>query len=204
MGETASDFAASLIGALVGGVLALIGVFIGYWLQRRRDRTEREEALRGFLQALLTELETCWNRASETSNPVIEQLPPGRPLETEMFIKTDFFTVYHNNSHSLGLVRDDELRALIVETVTTYKALVETLNVNTQYYLNWLETKHMEAVAEEKDLKQYYGRKSDYEYDKLQRWAAALKHDYYRLKKQIEKLIPALHKAIGGKTARSA
>jgi hypothetical protein len=149
-----------------------------------------------FLQAILTELETCWDRAKNTSNPAIGSLPPGKAFETEVFIKTDFFTVYHNNSHYLGQVRDDDLRKQIVATITTYKALVETYNVNTQFFLQWQETKYLEFVTRDKELKRYYGRKAEYEYEKLRGWATALKRDHFQLKQQIETLLPALRRAI--------
>jgi hypothetical protein len=88
-----SDFLASLVGALVGDAVALIGVFWADRLNRRRDRAEEQNTVRAFLQAVLTEVETCWHRAKNTSNPAIESLPPGKAFEVEVFIKTDFFTV---------------------------------------------------------------------------------------------------------------
>jgi hypothetical protein len=191
-----SDFLASLVGALVGGAVALIGVFWADRLNRRRDRADEQNTVRAFLQAVLTEVEACWHRAKNTSNPAIESLPPGKAFETEVFIKTDFFTVYHNNSHYLGQVRDDDLRKQIVATITTYKALVETYNVNTQFFLQWQETKYLEFVTRDKELKRYYGRKAEYEYEKLRGWATALKRDHFQLKQQIETLLPALRRAI--------
>jgi hypothetical protein len=168
-----SDFITSLVGALVGGAVALVGVFWADWLQRRRDRAEEQNTVRAFLQAILTELETCWDRAKKTSNPALESLPPGKAFETEVFIKTDFFTVYHNNSHYFGQVRDNDLRKQIVATITTYKALVETYNVNTQFFVQWQETKNLEFVTRDEELKRYYGRKAEYEYEKLRGWDGA-------------------------------
>jgi hypothetical protein len=197
-GPVDSDFVASLVGALVGGAIALVGVLWADWLQRRRDRAEEQKTLRAFLQAILTELETCWNRAESTSNPAIESLPAGKAFETEVFINTDFFTVYHNNSHYLGQVRDHGLRTQIVATITTYKALVETYNVNTKFFLQWQESKNLEFVTRDEELKRYYGRKADYEYEKLRGWAMALRRDHFQLKQQIETLLPALRSAIEG------
>lgn len=190
------NFVASLIGALVGGAMALVGVFWADWLQRRRDRAEEQKTLRGFLQAILTELETCWNRAESTSNPALENLPAGKAFEVEVFINTDFFTVYHNNSHYVGQVRDNALRKQIVATITTYKALVETYNVNTSFFLQWQDTKNSEFVTRDEELKRYYGRKAEYEYQLLCGWAAALRRDHFQLKQQIETLFPALRGAI--------
>lgn len=190
------NFVSSLAGALVGGVMALLGVFCADWLQLRRAHAEENKVLRGFLQAILTELETCWNRAESTSNPAIERLPAGRAFEAEVFIDTDFFTVYHNNSHYLGHVRDHDLRNQIVATITTYKALVETYNVNTRFFLQWQESKHLEVVTRDQEMKSYYGRKAAHEYEKLTRWAAALRHDHFQLKGQIGALLPALRRAV--------
>jgi hypothetical protein len=191
-----SDFVASLVGTVIGGAIALVAVFVGDRLQRSRDQVEEQKDIRGFLQAILVELDTCWSRAETTSNPVIESLPPGRAFEAEVFIETDFFTVYNNNSHYLGRVRDDALRRQIVATITTYKALVETYNVNTRFFLQWQETKNLEFVTRDEELKRYYGRKADYEYEKLGRWAMALRRDHYQLKDQIDTLLPALRSAI--------
>jgi hypothetical protein len=172
------EFLASLLGALVGGLLALLGVALEHRLQRSREKKLEQKMVRGFLQAMLTELDTCWSRAKETVNPVLESLPHNKPFASEVFINTDFFTVYHNNSHMLGRVEDDDLRQMIVATCTRYKALVETYNVNTQFYLKWQETAN------------------DYYRDKTLGWAATLKHDHYKLKEQIEELLPRLRKAI--------
>jgi len=195
MGAEVGDIAASLVGALTGGAIALAGVLWADHLQRARERAMERETVRGFLRAILTELETCWNRAEQTTNPVLEGLLPGAAFLTEVFIDTDFFTVYHNNSQYLGQIRDDELLAQIVATITTYKALVETYNVNTRFYLQWQESKNLEFVIQDADLKRYYGRKAEFEYDKLCRWAMALRHDHHELKQQIGNLLPALRRA---------
>ena len=171
-------FIASLLGALLGGLLALLGVILAHNLQLARQQKQEQKTVSGFLQAILTELDTCWNRAQETVNSVLESHPDNQPFESEVFINTDYFTVYHNNSHLLGRVEDDDLRKMIVATYTRYKALVETYNVNTQFNLKWQETG------------------SDYYRDKTLGWVAALKNDHYKLKEHIEELLPRLRKAI--------
>lgn len=170
------QFIPSFLGALVGGFFALLGVLFAHTLQLSRQRKQDQKIVRGFLQAILTELETCWSRAKETVNPLIENLPDNQPFPSEVFINTDYFTVYHNNSQMLGRVEDDDLRNMIVATVTRYKALVETYNVNTQFYLKWKETG------------------DDYYREMTLLWPIALKNDHYKLKEQIEMLLPALRK----------
>ena len=170
-------FIASLLGALIGGFLALIGVFFSHRLELSRQREQEQQLVRGYLQALHTELETCWNRAQVTVNPAIEDLPDNQPFESETFIETDFFTVYHNNSNMLGRINDDNLRKMIVATYTRYKALKETYNVNTRYIQKW--------------------KSSGNEYHRQEAidWAMALKKDHKQLKKELEELLPALRKA---------
>src|SRR5262245_33994746 len=137
------SFVSSIIGALIGGLLALIGVYYGYRLQRLQQQEQRHQTVRGFLQAILTELETCWKRAQETVNPFLENLPDAAAFELEVSIRTDFFTVYHNNSQLLGSVPDDDLRSLIVSTYTRYKALAESYNVNTELLRNYRQSQHL-------------------------------------------------------------
>jgi hypothetical protein len=195
------QFFTSLLGALVGGVIALVGVYVAHRLQLSRERTQDEQILRGFLQAILTELETCWSRAEQTVNPVIERLPANAAFEVYVFIDTDFFTVYHNNSHLLGRVSDDSLRELIVATYTQYKALTETYNVNTRFLQTWRESEHMISITADERLKRYYEQKAQREHAELVSWAHALKHDHLQLKQQIETLIQALRKAVDVPTA---
>jgi uncharacterized protein with von Willebrand factor type A (vWA) domain len=190
------QFLTSLLGALVGGVIALIGVYVAHRLQLSRERTQNEQILRGFLQAILTELETSWSRAEQTVNPVIEQLSPNAAFDRYVFIDTDFFTVYHNNSHLLGRVNDDSLRELIVATYTQYKALTETYNVNTRFLQRWKESEHTVSITADESLKRYYQQKAQREHAELVAWAHALKHDHLELKQQIDKLILALRNAI--------
>lgn len=198
------QFFTSLLGALVGGVIALIGVYVAHRLQLSRERAQDEQILRGFLQAILTELETCWSRAEQTVNPVIEHLPGNAAFDVYVFIDTDFFTVYHNNSHLLGRVSDDRLRELIVATYTQYKALTETYNVNTRFLQTWRESQHMISTTADERLKHYYQQKAQREHAELVSWARALKHNHMELKQQIELLIEALRKAIDETAATQA
>ena len=171
------SFIASLLGALIGGFLALIGVYFSHRLELSRQRQQERQMLRAFLQAILAELETCWNRAQVTVNPIIENHPDNQPFESEIFIETDFFTVYHNNSNMLGRINDDQLRQMIVATYTRYKALVETYNSNTRYIRQWKSSG------------------TDYHRQQALGWTIALKNDHKQLKKEIEALLPVLRNA---------
>ena len=186
----------SLIGTLIGGVLALIGVYYGHKLQLSQKERQDQQMINGFLQAILTELDTCWERARDTVNPYIEELSEGIPFAVDVSIKTDFFTVYHNNSQLLGRVNDDHLRNLIVATYTRYKALVESYNVNTELLRDWRQSRHMCAVTTEEDLSKYYFDKAQNEYIQLVVFAKLLKTDHLLLKEQINDLLPALRKAV--------
>jgi hypothetical protein len=171
-------------------------VYVAHRFQLSRERTQNEQILRGFLQAILTELETCWSRAEQTVNPVIEQLSPNAAFDIYVFIDTDFFTVYNNNSYLLGRVNDDSLRGLIVATYTRYKALTETYNVNTRFLQRWKESEHMVSITADERLERYYQQKAQREHAELVGWAHALKRDHLELRQQIDELIRALRQAI--------
>ena len=158
-------FAASLLGAVVGGLLALFGVLVAHQLELRRQQKAERSVVRAFLQAILSELEACKERGDVTIKPAIAAHQEGEPFATETFIETDFFTVYHNNSDMLGRVDNDELRTKIVRTYVRNKALVETINVNTRYWLKWKETND-----------RYY-------YDASRGWFSAIRRDTSCLRK---------------------
>lgn len=187
------ELTSALVGGLIGGLVTLSGVLLAHWLEARRKQREDQETVRGFLQAILTELETNWNRYYSTAAPILEGLADGEAFENEVFIRSDFFTVYHNNSHLLGQVRDDRLRGMIVATYVRYKAFVDGFNVNTAYLENMKSSRHMFAMTGEA----YYQQKAEWERLQLSAYAAYLKEEHLHLKQEIGQLVDGLRRAVG-------
>ena len=185
----------ALIGALIGGGLAIIGNVVGVRLQNRHQaRTEvatERLRMRGFLGALEAEIGELWAMYNARVGDDIMSLPEGQFLEARWVVSLDYFTVYTANAAIIGRVPDRDLRALIVRTYLRAKGMVETIQMNSQmveqlaaHRLNYFATKRP-AEAERAD---------QYE-QALIGYAAAMKLGHAELGSDIDRLVRALQAA---------
>jgi len=126
--------AASLLGAVVGGVItALVArksaerVFQNEL--KKRD-IEKRENLEGLYKAIKSELNTLWSRYNEGAAKDLHNLEEGQPLLRYYPLTQNYFTVYRSNAHLIGEIPDDNLRELVIRTYSIAKGLVDSYRYN--------------------------------------------------------------------------
>lgn len=124
----------SLVGAAIGGFLALLGTWLTLSSQRKRDQAETAARVKAVLQAIHAEIRTVYSLYRQTMTEKVEYLSEGKPLDIHYPIKQDYFTVFTQNSGSIGLIESGELRTAIVECYALTKSLVDTYSFNNELY----------------------------------------------------------------------
>lgn len=120
---------ASLIAAVIGGLLGLLGSLIATKKQIQNKTSENNEIAERFINSILIEIECIHSRYKEFSKIIRSK---NDYLDCLMYINEDYFSVYHNNSGYLGLIKNDELRNNIIKFYTQAKGLIDTIRTNTK------------------------------------------------------------------------
>ena len=188
------NLVAGVSGAVVGGGIA--GYFSikatekAFKNQRLLAQENEAQLLNNFLLAIYDELDTLYDRYSDTVGGYIEELKEGDALNFYYPVVSDFFIVYNGNSFLLGKIDDDVLRKKIVATYTLAKGLIDSFHLN-----NELVSKFEFAN------KLYYESKSDIHkeqasahYQQLIAYAKTLKAGHYEFKEQTLSLLALLRK----------
>lgn len=129
-----SELLSGLVGSLIGGGLAIVGVVWGAHLQHEAQAKLAEKAeaaeIAGYLGALHAELGVLWGSFEARVRPALRALPDGQVFDFRWPARYDYFTVYNTNAHLLGRVRNADLRTLIVTTYTATKGMLDSLGYN--------------------------------------------------------------------------
>ena len=112
-----------LLASMIGGAFVLAGVSVTHYFERKTQEEKEKRVVRAFLQGLLVEVESLWQRYQDTMGPQVETLKDGEPLLHYYPVYQDYFSVYHGTSALIGLIEDDDLRTLIVTTYIKTKGL---------------------------------------------------------------------------------
>lgn len=129
LGSGVGDLASAAIGfggALVGGAFTLAGVVLQQRGEEKRRRVEEAGALRAFLKALATEMDTVWATYMVNVGSVIEAVPSDEYWDQVWESTTEYFAVYRSGAGQLGHIASDELRMSIVAAYTTAMGLLES------------------------------------------------------------------------------
>jgi len=113
----------SVISGLVGGGLALLGVYFTLKDHRQRDKDRQEDIIRGVLQAIYEELKAMYDlldsSAVELSWKAFENGP--HPYYNFAFIfSKDYSIVFRSNANLIGQIKNSDIRH---EIVKIYKVL---------------------------------------------------------------------------------
>lgn len=123
-------FFASVLGALIGGSLALAGAYLSHWLEVKRQNQKEAEHLIGLLQGFHDEVETIWESYHGSAGAQIEALPEGHPFLMYWPITQDYFTIYNTNAFFIGRIKDHDLRKAIIATYTKARGLIDSFRMN--------------------------------------------------------------------------
>lgn len=127
-----------LVGAVIGGVMALLGTWLTLRSQGKQEEHEERARVSAVLEAIHTEIRTIYQLYRETMTVRVEYLPEGNPLEVHYPIRQDYFTLFTQNAGSIGRISNSELRTAIVRCYALTKSLVDTYGFNNDLYDAWL------------------------------------------------------------------
>jgi formiminotetrahydrofolate cyclodeaminase len=132
------EFIAALVGAVIGGLIA------GFFTlsaqnkaakdQRKRDRESAQEALKGTLQAIETEVDMFKRKFLDAFEKVFLSHPV---LPKMVSLRQNVSVVFDSNAAMLGRITDAELRGKIVSTYLTLKAVVDAVNHYEERRAGW-------------------------------------------------------------------
>jgi hypothetical protein len=173
----------SLISALIGGVLSLLGAVGAVLIDRKISREEEESKerilLRGFINSIKTEMTTLWD-----DNSHLESLREGEPFLTTIAITQDYFVIYSNNSHLIGRLKSEELRNHIVKTYTAARMLIDVFAYNNDLVREMRDLEYKSVHSGSSNLSNHIKMKR-YE---LVEWAPEIIKNYTQTKNDIKKL----------------
>ena len=146
------NLAVGLVGALMGAGATLVAVVLQQNAADRRRRVDEEERILGFLKAIEVEVEMIVARYEYAIGPRIRSAPEGEAINEILPPIGDYFTVYNASASLLGSVRNDEIRAAIVQFYTLARALVETIGLNSRIAGDLADAKRANLADPDRDL----------------------------------------------------
>ncbi len=189
--EMFSPFLSALLGALVGGLFALMGVAYAHSLTLKRDQGKEDNLILSFKRMIKTEIKVLWSRYQTTIGIELEELREGQPLLSSLIFDGNYFVVYDNNSQVIGKLNDCQLSEKIVSVYTSAKGLLNLYQIN-----NGILAEYAEFMFENHVAKKMYSSnvnvRERHLLDKLKVHTKQLKEDHSQLKVQIEDLLRSL------------
>ena len=183
------EFIAALVGAVIGGLIAgfftLIAQNNAAKDQRKRDREAGQEALKGTLQAIETEVDMFKRKFLDAFERVFLDPEPQRNLPKFVSLKRNVSVVFDSNAAMLARVADAGLRGKIVSTYLTLKAVVDTVNHDEERRAAW------EKISTTTDLIGINEIKGEAE-----RWAQKIRKRIPELQAEIADLLAGIRKYV--------
>lgn len=120
----------SAVGAFIGSVLTLLGVWMSSHLEKFEREAQNKEELIGFLQGIHDEIETLWDSYTSSIGAQTEALLDNSPLMFFWPITQEYFTIYNTNAHAIGKIKNHDLRRQIVATYAKARGLIDSYRMN--------------------------------------------------------------------------
>ena len=158
---------------------------------RFAEKRARDAQVRGFLGAIRTDIGEIWSRYEKEVGPRLRALPAGHAFDFDWPIRQDYFTVYAQTAHLLGLVDDRDLRRLIVSTYVSAKGMVDSLAYNSEVVKELTDAQMVAQTPISPLTMTRAGSLGAFLADYAQR----LKDADDDLKRQVEQLLAALDRA---------
>ncbi len=126
----------SVIGALIGGLLAMVSAWFTLNRQHKNDqikaKEEEKKAIDSLLKSIYSELDALWKQYMKGIEywKGFEDWPDGKAIEGTFPISGEYFTIYNNTSHLIGRVKDDNLRDGIIRLYLQARGLMDAWKMN--------------------------------------------------------------------------
>ena len=176
----------SVISGLVGGVLALLGVYFTLEGHRQRDKDRQEEIILSALEAIKEELNSLWGIINESVEHYWKEFEEKKDfLNCNLTVPSDYFTIYRSNANLIGQIEEPELRNKIVRVYVLLLALIEGYKKNN----TWID-KYEKANYDNHQVAVLVFTKL------LNQHASGLRRQHDRVAIEIECLIKMLEKRL--------
>jgi len=190
------NFISAVIGALLGGGLAILGSWLANSQAHKNElktrQIEQQDQLKGFYQALKTEINVLWERYMWGMGNRVEQIVEGQYIDIYYPVTQEYFVNYKTNAHLIGQIPEQQLKEMIVMIYIKAQGLIDSYRLNNHFneqhdHWRWMSAEtnnplHIQhAQAMEHCLIEY---------------ATPIKELHYELKDSIPKLIGLLENNI--------
>ena len=125
--QTWIGFAGAIIGAILGGLVTFLSTHQAYKNNINLEKQKEKLIERSVVLSISEELQSLICSYQEEMDKLYQNLPDNEFLDSSYSITQDFMTIYQNNANKIGLIEDDELRALIIKSYTYFKRYIEYL-----------------------------------------------------------------------------
>ncbi len=180
----------SLISALIGGSLTLLGVIIAHLMDVSRQEKNEEKLINGLLQAIHDETKTLWERYMEGIGNKLEKLPNGKGFFIYYPLTQEYFTIYNGNSFLIGRIPDNNLRMAIVNGYSGARGLIDAYRLNNDFVQKYEQSYFLFHKTKKQEIKEemmgYVATLVDY--------AGTLKRLHNELKENVNDLLKMLEK----------
>jgi hypothetical protein len=178
------------IGAFIGSVLTLAATFIAHYLERNKSLENDKKMILGFLQGVHDELETLWDLYNYRIGAMVESLRNDQALEFYWPISQDYFTIYVQNAHLIGQIKENDLRKQIVLTYTQARGLVDSHRMNNELLHKYEQL----ALLHQETNDEIHLQQAQASYNVMVEYGASLKESRAKLKESMDALLRSLRK----------
>jgi len=188
---------AAAIGALIGGVLALISSWVATRTQHKNQldlaEIEHKKLTYGLLQAIYDELEVYWKIYMQYAGTHIETLEEDCALTTYYPLEKEYFFVYQANAIHISKLSNVDLRHTLIRTYSLASAQADSLRFYS-HKLTDLSSQRNTYVIERRfdELKNYDSKIQS----TIMPFTRQLNIYHLELKQQMETLMPILNEEI--------
>lgn len=180
---------ASVIGALIGGGMALLGVIFNHRLDLRRRKLSEELDLQNLYRAIHTEFSEIWKAYNDFgAGANIEHLKDGDALKYDFGAMRDHFMVYRSNSTLIGRIPDEQLREFIVKSYIGAQVLIDAYNDYKEILKNFKRSAYLAGKTQNESDKLI----ADTEMEFLKVYTKSLKSYHELAKSQVQVLTKLL------------
>lgn len=127
-----NEFLGAIAGSLLGGFMALGGVWLTFRQQRKAKEHADLQATRNLLLSIQDEINALLLMYQTSVRESLLTLQDGQPLMIVWPVTHERFSVYDANTAALGSIADDDLRSNIVRFYIMVGGLIATYKFNSE------------------------------------------------------------------------